>query len=799
MNARLISSRGLISFIVVLAIWAIAAPPFIHVQAEPNQKGIEIRSEVGFQGAYKDTKGFPVKLTLTNKTDRDLTGEVVLSVLSNHITATTDYIVPLELPIGTSVETVIGISQTNVAKGNNLIRFFEGGLNKGNSIPILGTDYLVGRALGTNYTIGVVSRDPDTFNFMPTLNQKGYGIDVLPIDEEDLPQEAFQLDMLDTLVINDFATGNWSKERIAAIEEWVAKGGTLILSGGAGYVKTAEAFQNIAPFQATGTTKLPSTEALASAGGTELKADSSITISTGQVVEGTVEISESGVPVVVNRSVGLGTVIYAAFDPSLAPMNTWGGNAPLWANVLQKSLIPTMNLGAVYPGNYGNILWSMDQALDQFPSIKPPNFWLLVVLFGIYMIVAAPVLYVVLAKTDRREWAWWMIPSLSIAMGIVIFYFGAGDKRQPAQHTIEIVEFADDGKVIVSGGTGIFSPTGGTVKAEFPDQRPLKMFADSNGMGSLNLNGNHRLVSQSGTSGAEWHSVPYWSTRKLWMERRLASTEQYGSLSIGYEQKDGKLTLIVTNKTNDDLTNVSLLINGQVKPIGTIKKGESGQLANIYMYGSALSNNREYGSLIFPHQFYAGKRDTASREREITNAYVNQSNASLVLPTPMIVGYSIDHEPQYTVNGKKVKADNLKMWVYKLGTIGQVGGRILVPPNVMRPVTVSNTIQSISDYGNGIMQVSTGEMIVEYSAPKNNGVKYDTIDVQFLLNKPKGSTGPSWTIWNAATGDWVSIPDKPGAAKDFLMKDEKIRFKLDATTEGETSYPNVLLEGEEQP
>src|SRR5690606_27977738 len=115
------------------------------------------------------------------------------------------------------------------------------------------------------------------------------------------------------LVINDTATAGLDQRKLKAIKDWVAKGGTLVLSGGAGYGKTAEAFADITPVIAGGTMELSDVSIIERAGGADHKLSGTLSIATGTVAAGTVELAQDGVPLAVNRKLGFGTVSFIAF------------------------------------------------------------------------------------------------------------------------------------------------------------------------------------------------------------------------------------------------------------------------------------------------------------------------------------------------------------------------------------------------------------------------------------------------------------------------------------------------------
>lgn len=745
---------------------------------------------VGYNGVYKDSKWYPVKLTLTNESDKTRKGELVLSVL-NRDGLTTDYIRQVELPPASPVEVTFGLPGVTLGKDTNRLTFYEGGYKSKNGkiIPLIGNDYLSG-ITSTSYMIGVISRDPDTLNFMPMLNQKGYDIKVIPLTPEEMPVDGLLNDMLDALVINDIAA-NWKDEQIDAIKDWTARGGTLILSGGAGYGKTAEAFKELAPVAMDGTTQLELGEAttLLSIGGAGYDGGKSVTLSTGAVTDGSVLLNEGGQAIAVSRGYGFGKVTYVAFDPSLEPMATWPGSAPLWSRMLQisTSIGGVAGLGSINY-SYDNSFWNMSQLLDQFPSISAPPFGLLLLLLSIYILIVAPVLYLILAKADRREWGWWLIPALSLAMGVSIFMFGSSDKRAVSSHLIEVVEFAEDGKSAITSGAGIFSPTGGTVTMTIPADHTLRLFSDMSGLGGLAMNGRNQIRLGDESNTAVWQSVPYWSTRKVWMERRMAEAEETGTLDVQYETQNGATKIIVTNQTTSDLRDVHLLYGGTSVKIRDLKIGESGsaiQPANANLNVNNF-NYYNYGYTVFPNY------DEHRRERDLLDTIVRSNYEKMGTSASIVVGFAVDQENPYLVNGQKVKTDRLRLVFKRLEGKQEIDGLVNVPPSAMQPISLSNTLEYFYNNGNETARVGPGELELEYLVPDSYLVAYDTMDVSFFQNQYANMT---WSIWHQGSGEWVELNGSLGSPSEYMTESHSIRVKLVAASEGEVSLPQISLQG----
>jgi len=781
---------------IMTACLLLAAVYIPKASAAESDGGIAIQKKVGFQGSYKQNKWYPVSVTMTNRTGEDKSGEAVLSTINSQ-GITTDLVVPVDLPVGSAVEVSFALQGTVLNKDSSLIRFFEGSYKSGKAVPIIGVDTLDGRVINGT-AIGVVSRDPDTLNFMPTLNLRGYDIKVIPLTPEELPRDSVMLDMIDVLVINDMPTSEWNQSSVQAIKDWVVKGGTLVLSGGAGYAKTSEAFLDIAAAQASGLTTLESADVLAASGGAELKFDQPITVSNGRIVAGTIELAEGSLPLAVNREVGFGSVLYVAFDPSLSPLASWPGSAILWSKLLKDSLfnpLGTVGVRVGVPSFYSDLQGTLKSAVDQFPSIKPPSFPLLLLMFGIYVLIVAPLLYGVLVKADRREWAWWLIPSVSVITGMLVFFIGAGDKRSTQTHTIEVIEMSVDGRSVISGATAIFNPTGGTVTAEFGERRSLGMYSDNNWVSTLQLNGNFQMIDRTESVQAVWRSVPYWSTRKLWMERVVASPDASGAIKTEYLEDNGSIQIAVSNETGADLTRVSLIMNGQVKSIGDLKAGESSAISNISnSQPPIIGNYYDYSGMIFPYGT-SGGRDDWQREREVVRGYFDHMNSLPMLSAPVIIGFSKDRASSYTVSGSKVKTDNLKMWVQELLPINRIGDRVFVPAGVIKPIIASSSLQVLQSYGNGVMQVGTGTAELEYLIPNGDRIAYDKMDIQFAQGF--ANTAVDWSIWHAAAGEWMPIQGDLGAPSEYLTEQGSIRIKLDVQNQTDVVFPYIVLEGEE--
>ncbi len=782
-------------------VWTAWPGPAVAAPAD----GIGIRAEIGLAGAVKENRWTRLRFTVTNKTGKDLSGELQFTMIQPNGGYNQQFAVEAQLPAGSPVVIEMTVPGISYNKNNNRIRFVQ---TKGTDqvVPITEGAAFIDSYVQNDTLIGVVARDPDTFNFMPLLNQQGLRLKVQPISPDELPQRALQLDGLDMLLLNDTATGSWNEERIRAIRGWVQQGGTLIVAGGAGYAKTAEAFADIVPLASGGTSEWKNPAKLIDWGDQKpLDAGTAVTVSTGRLQAGQIILADAGQIMAASRTFGSGQVVYAAFDPSLAPLATWSGSPALWSRILGSTLGQPLNQMAGIALGYSNGYWELDNAIKQFPSIKQPPMGMLVLFFALYILVVAPVLFLILRAFDRREWAWWIIPIVSIACSFVIFNVGAADKNQTLAHSLRMVELAGNGEAVRSATVGVFVPKGGNVRAAFESDATLMPYPDSSGGGTGNVDANETLqgVRMNGEAvTAVWRDVPYWSVRKAWLQ--FEASAGHGQFTVAAKSvSTGNLELEIRNDTRVDLTSISILTGSAAFPVGDLKAGESG---SVTLSAAALSNIytgwNDYGSFVFPRQ--SGQGDPYSRERGLLNGYMNDEGRDLGERKPLIVGFSKDQTSWFTIQGKQAKSDNLTLWVQPLDWLAAAGYDVILP-GMIQPVVTKQEMQTLGrDYPSNRLNLSQGSLEFEYPLPVlQDGTTGLTAGGTLTIYPADRASGAiALFIWNEAKGEWETVPASQAAvnlideAGAYVTSGNTVRMKLEAQAPVDYAWPGIGWERE---
>ncbi|NTZ20165.1 hypothetical protein EXW96_22240 [Paenibacillus sp. JMULE4] len=765
------------------------------VGAAPAASGVELQIQTGIDGKMKEGRWFPVKFTLTSPHE-DISGDLVVQVASQTGGKDITYVKHVELPRQSTKTVWMALPGMTLNSRNNVVKLYQGPVEGGTLVPISkGSNYIETVSVRSTQ-VGVLARDPDTLNFLSLLNTQGYDVSVSRLNVADFPAETMMLDGLDAIAINDIATDQLSPEQVQAINGWVARGGSLILAGGAGYAKTAKAFESLSPVTYQGTISLSKLGSLENLAAKELTLTEPFTVSSAAVKSGNVLAQEGQVPLLVSKEVEKGRVWYAGYDLSLQPLASWTGNPKLWEQVLQPHLVTSAAKNG-FQTNIMNRYWDLQYILDFFPSMRMPSFFLLLTLFLVYVLIAAPLLYLLLKRLDKREWAWVIIPVLSIISSIGIFSVGASDKSSVMTHTLNTLELSGNGQGTRSAATAVFVPSGGTYELQLPKSAKVVSFSENRG--SMNQNGelagatDQYLYMEPEAARLVWTDVPYWSVRKALVEH--AESEPLGQFDVAASIDQNGIKGEVTNQTKSDLTNVSLIYNRQLFAVGDLKAGEKKTIGGSI--NTIPQGYIDFGQLMFPYN-HTGGPDVFNRERQMVNAYMNRLWNTGAGGETMIIGWSKDNESLYQVNGRKAQSDQLNMWVQEVKLQVVQGDKISIPYGYLSPSIVQNNLQQMHREPDGNMFVGSGDFTFEYNLPVIPGAQYDTLRIQSAGGLPPYL---SLQIWNEARKDWDPLDLRSafvlqdGQQNDMLIGGRTIRLKATVTQDLSFRYPQVSLEG----
>src|SRR5262249_42855147 len=153
------------------------------------------------------------------------------------------------------------------------------------------------------------------------------------IQADELPEEWEGYSALEALIWMDGRANEIrSTAQIDALRQWISGGGTFCVAR-ANTINLDARITELLPV------KLGSTRELETLGGGRFPPGPTVVLESS-VRKGAIRAEASGVPLVVEASRDAGRVLFAAFNPSNAPFQGWGGTASLWRWLLNLGPAP---------------------------------------------------------------------------------------------------------------------------------------------------------------------------------------------------------------------------------------------------------------------------------------------------------------------------------------------------------------------------------------------------------------------------------------------------------------------------
>lgn len=396
--------------------------------------------------------------------------------------------------------------------------------------------------------------------------------------------------------------------RVKALDEWVRLGGRLVLCvGKAGKEMLAEGalLRQFAPGRFEKMTSLRQTGALEAYCGSRISASEAgggkIRMAVPRLadVQGVVEASESGLPLVVRTPRGFGQVIFVAVDLDQPPLMKWSDRPLLVAKLLDLPTSPveeSKENAAMMHYGYSDLSGQLRSALDRFSGVELVPFWLVAGLVIVYILLIGPGDYFFLRKAVRRmEWTWVTFPlivGLVCVAAYVLAYRLKGNQIRVNQ--IDLVDVdAASGRMRGATWLNVFSPRMESFDFSVEPRRPEGGVASDarvwtgwlglpgSALGGMNPHASSPLLwteqfryagDLNGLSGVP---IQVWSTKSL-TARWEAPSKAFPEAEL--IDTDQILSGSISNTLAFPLRDCILAYGGSMYEVGDLRPGESVRL-----------------------------------------------------------------------------------------------------------------------------------------------------------------------------------------------------------------------------
>jgi len=514
----------------------------------------------GFDGSFRENDWTPVAIQVSND-GAAIEGHLVVRPETSPDAVSSTFSTPVSLPAGArkSLFLYIGLSSFATEFRVDLMDS-SGGL-------VTSTTAIVHALQPRDQLAVVFSQSASGTLDMTGVHDGAFVASQANWQVDDLPDRAAALTSVNRMVFSDIDSGALSSAQRAAIADWVAGGGHLIVTGGTSWQSTAVGLADLLPLLPSASVTVDSLTPLADWlrwGDDRLQGATVIATGTLSPVARVLVQDADGKPLLARRTVGAGTVDYLTMNPNATPLRGWGGLNDLWlALVTSVPPPPSWAYGLSSPSSAVDavsILPGVDMLVDALPLCG---------FLALYIALIGPLNYLILNRINRREWAWVTIPLFIGLFSALAWFLGfnlRGNEVTIGRLTL-VETWPDQERARVGQLVGMLSPRRALYSLQVSDSsllRPLTQPYTGVSMFGSSVQDN-TTIEQDGDFRAAEFPVDASFIVGFRAETTLPKPDISGQAALSYDVQTGlqEMRGSVRNDSQWTLNNPVILVRGQ--------------------------------------------------------------------------------------------------------------------------------------------------------------------------------------------------------------------------------------------
>ena len=559
-SIKLISAVAAVVLCLAAAVFAVSA-----------DSGVKISARVGYSGSNIFLgKPVPLSVTLTNTSDKEISGTVTFSVASlwgvfggsgSESTVSRGFVLPagvektLEIPVfghyyaQSSTAFTVTVSDSRgkkLAESSGSFTMFAGSVFLAGYVTESQSDASFGKALK-----GVTTTQGAEVVF-ETLTP-----DVFPSDET-------MMGAFNMLIIGDVdlsASSSFSEKQIALIRQFAADGGAVVLGMGN---RGAEALRIIEPF-------------LSAAASSEVKKAGTATFeSLSSYYYGSVKPDFSKpmeVSVLEDPAFTEEDICYRHGDYNIAVLRFSPADRAVTDSLSNQTYLFSRLESELYSSAKGSYYYGLNNAfVTDDAADRSPSALVILIFMGAYIGLGIILVFGLLLKKKLEKWTWVGIPAAAVLFSLLFIVYGAVRRGGDTASTVTFVNLNETGRNRAETIAGIYAANGGKYSISLGGSDRIAVWG-----------GNAPLTGVSATAGdvsygdAAAHELSG-VTKDTYIISACDYTDtSYKTLTTSItkttESGKEKVTIRLTNTSGRDLTGVFLYNGFTYLSVGDLAAG----------------------------------------------------------------------------------------------------------------------------------------------------------------------------------------------------------------------------------
>jgi hypothetical protein len=618
--------------------------------------------------------------------------------------------------------------------------------------------------------VGVVNANESAFHFLAINGAaagQGAPFVVKHLNADSLPDESWIYKNLDILALGSDEIRALNQRQVAAIKEWVRRGGVVILSAGPNQDQVVKPFEDLLSVQSGMSGNRTNLDEFRQYTGEKVLPFSDI------------PVYHKDLPLFLSKQAGIGVILFANYDVTAEPLASWQHNRQLWQNVLAKhQAIESMEKRE----DRSPVDMSLLQLSKFIPGVKTPSVGWIILIWCVYLLVVAPLLYVLLKRVKRREWAWGIIPATAILLSAGVYLIGKPQVlKEDTSFHVTALRILDDKLAEVQSAASFATVSGGDY--EVVTEKGYISVPLSFTRGSMQPQGTISIQQDQDERALTFEKVPYLSVKQATATGIMSDA---GSFHTNMTVKEDRLQGTVRNNTAFDLEQAYIEMGLQRIPVGTLKQGEEKQIdakiESFYLSGDQRQPN-------------AGP---SSAEQQVERLKAN-ALAGNIPHQIRVVGVSDKPLPIFSMR-RENKAHYWNILSQLVRLQPSLDGTLIYPYGLL-PVHVVATEGSLEGRSPYLWELGKGSVTYGLAAGQvHSAIKRVTVPVDHSSFRPFKRE-----IYHAKSGQWKELPreqrvELSGNVGEYINRDGMILIRFTNTTEQRISLPTPFfqVEGEEK-
>lgn len=635
--------------------------------------------------------------------------------------------------------------------------------------------------------IGVLSDDINSvsyFNKIPNIQNNNSTLKgkIIEFNEKKFPDNPETLENFETILIDNFDTSKLSSSQYESIKKWVNNGGILYIGTGDNYKKTLGVFKdeflkgNVDKLENVSTDKLSKFI-------TDGKSNDELNLRVANIKLENKEILVEGKesPVIQYMNKGEGKIVIAGFSFGISPVSDYKYNE----DILYRTYYSITGVKERYE-NRGGEVWSISQILGGQEIVPKEKQSVLKIIFIIYLILVAPISYIVLKKMDKRELMWITVPVISVVFSVIVYTtLFIANKNSVNLTTGSVLSLNNDG--ILSGDSygKVLDTRKQDLRVSYKDNNLIPVVPEG---GDQAKNVEYKNIDMEVLNDSEL----VFKNKNL-IEDKMFKTKfnpiQIGKIDSKLFFNEGKLQGNIKNNTDLDLESVFVVTPSGYFDVGNLIKGEEKSLekpTKVKYYHELAYNSFGSTNNIRP---FNDTSEEFKKSRMMEMLFRNQMGDAI--DECMIIAFTKDkYLGDISINNSKAITSDISI-IKSKGEISYKddSGNVYYPEGMVKfdidkekGVMLDKRNSSISGYGNATLTYK-----VE-----------DNIEVSHLMTLKSANKDPNTTItyFDNKENDWKEVSSITFSEEGLknVLKDNKFKIKVELNN-GYCEIPGVGIKG----